>query len=68
VLVNADIAAFVRRPAVVLWAALGGLVATAALLRPSTVGSVLTLSLATAAVTVIATAVAYAVRRRPASP
>jgi hypothetical protein len=63
VLVNAGIAAFVRRPAVVLWIALAGLVAAAALLRPSTVGGVLALSLVTAAATTLATAAVYAVRR-----
>jgi hypothetical protein len=67
VFVNAEIAAMARRPALGLWLGLSGILVGAALTRPSTVGGVLALSLATAAVTTLLMALAYLIRRRTAS-
>jgi hypothetical protein len=67
VFVNAEIAAMARRPALGLWLGLGLIVVAAAIIRPSTVGSVLVLSLVTAAVTTLAMVLSYLVRRRTAS-
>jgi O-antigen/teichoic acid export membrane protein len=64
VFVNAEIAALARRPAIWLWVGLGGLGTATALVRPSTVGGVLTLSMITATLTTAAMAAAYLVRRR----
>lgn len=64
VFVNAEIAALARRPALWLWLGLAGLTIAVAILRPSTVGGVLVLSIITAAVTTLAMAAAYNVRRR----
>ncbi|MBX6750835.1 MAG: polysaccharide biosynthesis protein [Micromonosporaceae bacterium] len=66
VFVNAEIAAMARHPALGLWLGLGLIVAGAAITRPSTVGSMLVLSLVTAAVTTLAMALAYWLRRRTA--
>ncbi|HEY7222355.1 MAG TPA: polysaccharide biosynthesis protein [Micromonosporaceae bacterium] len=62
VLVNAEIAAHVARPALWLWIALGAMVAAAVVVRPTTVGGVLTLSIITATLTLAATTAARAVR------
>ncbi len=64
VLVNAEIAALARRPALWLWVALGGIAVAAVIIRPSTVGGVLALSLTTAGASVVATVATRAVRRR----
>src|SRR5690606_25950841 len=56
VFINAEIAAMARRPALGLWLGLGVILTGAALVRPSTVGGVLALSLATASVTTLAMA------------
>lgn len=64
VFVNAEIAAQARRPALWLWIGLAGLGAAAVIVRPSTVGGVLVLSLITSAVTTGAMALAYLVRQR----
>jgi O-antigen/teichoic acid export membrane protein len=64
VLVNAEIAALARRPALWLWLGLFGLGAATAIVRPSTVGGVLVLSMITATGTTAAMAMAYVVRRR----
>jgi WD40 repeat protein/O-antigen/teichoic acid export membrane protein len=63
VLVNAEIAARVRRPGAVLWLALIGLT-VAASLAPRTLGGVLAASMGTAAVTTVAM-LARVVRRKP---
>jgi WD40 repeat protein/O-antigen/teichoic acid export membrane protein len=63
VLVNAEIAARVRRPGAVLWLALIGLTITASL-APRTLGGVLAASVGTAAVTAVVM-LARAVRRKP---
>jgi WD40 repeat protein/O-antigen/teichoic acid export membrane protein len=63
VLVNAEIAARVRRPGAVLWLSLLGLTA-AAMAAPRSLGGVLTASLGTAAVTTVVMLV-RAARRRP---
>jgi len=68
VFVNAEIAAMARRPALGLWVGLVGIVTAAAITRPSTVDGVLTLSLATAAVTTLIMALTYLVRRRRLTP
>jgi len=68
VFVNAEIAAMARRPALGLWLGLVGIVTAAAIIRPSTVGGVLALSLVTAAVTTLIMALAYLVRRRRPTP
>ena len=65
VLVNAEIAARVRWPALPLWAALAGFVTVALLLHPPTLGRILTASVVTALVTTAAMA-AMAIRTRPA--
>jgi O-antigen/teichoic acid export membrane protein len=64
VFVNAEIAALARRPALWLWLGLAGLGAAVAIVRPSTVGGVLVLSMLTAAATTAAMASAYLIRRR----
>jgi O-antigen/teichoic acid export membrane protein len=64
VLVNAEIAAAARRPAIFLWVGLAGIVTAAATLRPSTVGALLVLAAVTAGGTLTATALAYSLRRR----
>jgi O-antigen/teichoic acid export membrane protein len=64
VLVNAEIAAGTRRPAVWLWVAVAGIVVAGVVLRPSTVGGVLTLSVCTASATTVAVSLAYVLRRR----
>jgi hypothetical protein len=64
VFVNAEIAALARRPALWLWLGLVGLGAAVAIVRPSTVGGVLILSMLTAAATTAAMASAYLIRRR----
>jgi WD40 repeat protein/O-antigen/teichoic acid export membrane protein len=63
VLVNAEIAARVRRPGAVLWLSLLGLT-IAAMLAPRTLGGVLTASVGTAAVTT-AVMLIRAARRKP---
>jgi hypothetical protein len=68
VVVNAEIAAGSPRPAMVLWLALGTLVAIGALQRPSTVDAVLALALTTAAASALAMGTVYAVRRRRQAP
>jgi O-antigen/teichoic acid export membrane protein len=64
VLVNAEIAAGTRRPALWLWVAVVGIVVAAVVLRPSTVGGVLLLSVCTAGATTAAVSLAYVLRRR----
>lgn len=64
VFVNAEIAALARRPALWLWLGLAGLGTAVAIVRPTTVGGVLVLSMITATATTAAMAAAYVVRRR----
>jgi O-antigen/teichoic acid export membrane protein len=64
VFVNAEIAAHVRRPALWLWFGLAGLGAAAVIVRPTTIGAMLALSMTTATVTTAAMSLAYLVRRR----
>ena len=66
VLMNAEIAATAKRPALWLWLGAAAIGLAAVALRPSTVGSVLALSVVTAAVTTAAMALTYRLRRRPA--
>ncbi len=67
VLVNAEIAAASRRPAMVLWIALGAAVTAAVIQRPSNVDAVLILAATTAAASLVAIGIVYAVRRRRAT-
>jgi len=64
VVVNAEIAKHVRRPALWLWIALAGITIAAATIRPSTVGGLLAVSVTTAAITLTATTASYALWRR----
>jgi hypothetical protein len=57
-LLNARIAAGVRRPAVPLWISLGALVTALLTLRPSTVGQTIVISLGAAALATVATGAA----------
>jgi hypothetical protein len=57
-LLNARIAAGVRRPAVPLWISLGALVTALLTLRPSTVGQTIAISLGAAALATVATGAA----------
>src|SRR6185437_9213447 len=54
-LINAQIAAGVRRPAAGLWAIVAGFLLTAAILRPATVGQMLACAVAAAAAAVLVT-------------
>ena len=64
VLVNAEIAARVRWPALPLWVALAGFATVALLLEPPTLGRILTASVVTAVVTTASMAI-MAIRTRP---
>jgi O-antigen/teichoic acid export membrane protein len=59
VVVNAEIAAGIRRPAILLWVALTVLIVAVLLIRPSTVGDMLTIALSTAGVTTLLSAVLF---------
>jgi O-antigen/teichoic acid export membrane protein len=63
VIVNAEIAATMPRPALLLWVALAGLIGTTLAVRPSTVGGLLAIALSTAAVTTLLTSVLFKLLR-----
>jgi O-antigen/teichoic acid export membrane protein len=67
VIVNAEIAASMPRPALWLWAGLLALITTVLVVRPSTVGGVLTIALTTAVVTTTMTAVTFKLLRMRAA-
>jgi O-antigen/teichoic acid export membrane protein len=68
VVVNAEIAKHVRRPAMWLWVCLAAITTAATLIRPSTVGGLLAISVTTATVTLTVTTTAYALWRRYQRP
>lgn len=63
VIVNSEIAASMRRPALWLWVALVAVVAVTLATRPSTVGGVLGIAVTTAAVTTLLTSVTFKLMR-----
>jgi O-antigen/teichoic acid export membrane protein len=64
VVVNAEIAKHIRRPALWIWVALAGIISVATIVHPSTVGGVLVLSACTATVSLSATTAGYMLSRR----
>jgi O-antigen/teichoic acid export membrane protein len=64
VIVNAEIAKLVRRPALWLWAALGAMGAAAIATSPSTMGGVLVLALIVATATLAVSTAIFAIRLR----
>lgn len=64
VIVNAEIAKLVRRPALWLWVALAGIAAAALIVRPTTMGGVLVLAIVTATVTLAVTTATFTVQLR----